>query len=65
VLNQYRAGLVAYTDVVSAQTSALTARRNLLQAGVDRQTTAVALIQALGGGWTSGALQPGSGTAIR
>jgi outer membrane protein TolC len=56
MLNQYRAGLVAYTDVISAQTSALTARRNLLQAGVDRQTTAVALIQALGGGWTAASL---------
>jgi len=57
VLNQYRAGLVAYTDVVTAQTSALSARRNLLQAGVDRQTTAVALIQALGGGWTAASPQ--------
>lgn len=50
-LNQYRAGLIAYTDVVTAQASALSARRSLLQAGVDRQTSAVALIQALGGGW--------------
>ena len=60
ILNQYRAGLVAYTDVVSAQASALTARRNLLQAGVDRQTTAVALIQALGGGWSTADLQTSS-----
>jgi outer membrane protein TolC len=53
LLNQYRAGQVAYTDVVSAQASALSARRALLTAGVARQTTAVALIQALGGGWSA------------
>ncbi|MGR4866019.1 efflux transporter outer membrane subunit [Caulobacter sp. LARHSG274] len=53
LLNQYRAGQVAYTDVVTAQASALSARRALLTAGVARQTAAVALIQALGGGWTA------------
>ncbi|KRA58384.1 RND transporter [Caulobacter sp. Root655] len=53
LLNQYRAGQVAYTDVVTAQASALSARRALLTAAVARQTTAVALIQALGGGWTA------------
>jgi NodT family efflux transporter outer membrane factor (OMF) lipoprotein len=52
ILNQYKAGQVAYTDVVSAQAAALSARRALLTAAVARQTTAVALIQALGGGWT-------------
>ena len=53
LLNQYKAGQVAYTDVVTAQASALSARRSLLTATVARQTTAVALIQALGGGWTA------------
>lgn len=52
LLNQYRAGQVAYTDVVTAQASALTARRALLTTAVSRQTTAVALVQALGGGWS-------------
>ncbi|CAN5423897.1 efflux transporter outer membrane subunit [soil metagenome] len=51
LLNQYKAGQVAYTDVVQAQASALSARRALLTAAVQRQTTAVTLIQALGGGW--------------
>ena len=50
-LNRYRAGLVSYSDVVIAQVSALNARRALVQAQADRQTAAVALIQALGGGW--------------
>ena len=51
MLNRYRAGQVGYTDVVTAQTTALTARRALVQSQADRQTTAVALIQSLGGGW--------------
>jgi NodT family efflux transporter outer membrane factor (OMF) lipoprotein len=51
LLNRYRAGQVVYTDVVSAQVTALNARRALVQAQADRQTTAAALIQALGGGW--------------
>ena len=52
-LNRYRSGLVNYTEVISAQTTALAARRALVQATADRQTTAVALIQSLGGGWVS------------
>jgi len=51
LLNQYKAGQVAYTDVVTAQASALSARRTLVTTAVSRQTTAVALVQALGGGW--------------
>jgi NodT family efflux transporter outer membrane factor (OMF) lipoprotein len=51
VLNRYRSGQVGYTEVITAQTTALSARRALVQATADRQTTAVALIQSLGGGW--------------
>ena len=53
VLNRYRSGQVSYTEVITAQTTALTARRALVQATADRQTTAVALIQSLGGGWSN------------
>ena len=53
VLNRYRSGQVSYTEVITAQTTALSARRALVQATADRQTTAVALIQALGGGWVT------------
>ena len=53
VLNRYRSGLISYTEVITAQTAALNARRALVQATGDRQTTAVALIQSLGGGWKS------------
>ncbi len=51
VLNRYQAGQVNYTDVITAQQNAETARRALVQAQVDRQLAAVALIQAIGGGW--------------
>ena len=50
-LNRYKAGQVSYTEVVQAQATALSARRALVQAQADRQTTAVALIQSIGGGW--------------
>jgi NodT family efflux transporter outer membrane factor (OMF) lipoprotein len=51
VFNRYRAGQVSYTEVVTAQVSALNTRRSLLQLGATRQVAAIALIQALGGGW--------------
>ncbi|MDB5419766.1 MAG: transporter [Phenylobacterium sp.] len=53
VLNQYREGQVAYTNVVTAQVQALTTRRALVQAAAMRETTAVALVQSIGGGWTA------------
>jgi NodT family efflux transporter outer membrane factor (OMF) lipoprotein len=52
VLNRYRSGLVGFTEVVTAQASAASARRALVSVQSDRQVAAVALIQALGGGWT-------------
>ncbi|SCX61500.1 efflux transporter outer membrane subunit [Variovorax sp. EL159] len=54
LLNRYREAQVAYTDVVTAQVAALSARRTLVQVQLNRQTAAVALIQALGGGWQAG-----------
>ncbi|RYY84449.1 MAG: efflux transporter outer membrane subunit, partial [Comamonadaceae bacterium] len=56
ILNRYRAGQVSYTEVVTAQASALSARRTVLQLQVNRQTAAVGLIQGLGGGWDAGGL---------
>jgi outer membrane protein TolC len=57
VLNRYEAGQVGYTEVITAQQNAAAARRALVQAQIDRQLAAVALIQALGGGW--GGLEAG------
>jgi NodT family efflux transporter outer membrane factor (OMF) lipoprotein len=51
-LNQYRAGTVSYTNVVVAQTSALAARQALARVELQRQTTAIALIRAVGGDWS-------------
>ena len=51
ILNRYREGQLSYTDVVTAQASALSARRALVQVAVSRQVSAITLIQALGGGW--------------
>jgi NodT family efflux transporter outer membrane factor (OMF) lipoprotein len=51
VVNRYQAGQVSFVDVVTAQAAAYTARRALAQATAQRQNTAVALIQSLGGGW--------------
>lgn len=51
VLNRYQAGQVNFTEVITAQASAASARRALVQAQIDRQVAAVALVQALGGGW--------------
>ncbi len=59
-LNRYRSGQVNFTEVITAQATALNARRALVQAAADRQTTAVALIQSLGGGWQAG---PGAVTS--
>lgn len=57
LLNQYRSGQVAYTDVVVAQASALSARRTALGSARDRIVAAISLVQALGGGW-NGDLDP-------
>ena len=51
VLNRYQAGQIGYTEVITAQQNAASARRALVQSQVDRQVAAVALIQSLGGGW--------------
>lgn len=51
--NQYLSGTVDYSQVILAQTNALTARQNQIQSVVNQQTAAIALIQAIGGGWDS------------
>jgi outer membrane protein TolC len=53
LLNQYRAGTVAFTAVVVAQAMLLNNQELALTVRQDRFLAAVALIQALGGGWDS------------
>jgi len=53
LLNEYNAGTVDYTSVVTAQATALNARQTLLTLQVQRMSTQISLIEALGGGWTT------------
>ncbi len=52
-LNSYRAGISAFTAVLTAQTTSLNARRSVMQLQLQRQQAVVALIEALGGGWVA------------
>jgi outer membrane protein TolC len=58
-LNEYNAGTVDYTTVAAAQASALQSQVSQLQIEASRLATAVALIEALGGGWTAADLPKG------
>jgi NodT family efflux transporter outer membrane factor (OMF) lipoprotein len=50
-LNQYKAGTVPYSSVITAQTTRLNAEETALSVLSSRLQASVALIQALGGGW--------------
>ncbi|HXQ80786.1 MAG TPA: efflux transporter outer membrane subunit [Opitutaceae bacterium] len=52
-LNEYNAGTVDFTTVAAAQVTELTNREAALGINTSQLTSSVALIQALGGGWTS------------
>ena len=56
IFNQYKAGTVAYTNVVIAQTAALANAENAVNIRQNRLLASVALIQALGGGWDAAQL---------
>jgi outer membrane protein TolC len=56
LLNQYQAGTVAFTAVVVAQANLLTSEQSALTVRQNRFLAAVALIEALGGGWDTGLL---------
>ena len=49
--NQYKAGVVTYLNVITAQTTSYTAHNATLLIAGQQLTANVALIQALGGGW--------------
>jgi NodT family efflux transporter outer membrane factor (OMF) lipoprotein len=55
-LNQYKAGTVPYSSVITAQTTRLTSEETALQVLSSRLQASVALIEALGGGWTEARL---------
>ena len=60
ITNQYRAGIVNYLDVITAQTAALTNERTAATILGNRLNAAVLLIKALGGGWNASNLPPPS-----
>ncbi|TCM22102.1 NodT family efflux transporter outer membrane factor (OMF) lipoprotein [Novosphingobium sp. PhB165] len=49
--NQYLAGIIDYSQVIVAQTTAFNARQTQIQAVIDQQTATIALMQAIGGKW--------------
>jgi NodT family efflux transporter outer membrane factor (OMF) lipoprotein len=55
-LNQYKAGTVPYSSVITAQTSRLSAEQTALAVLSNRLQASVALIEAVGGGWNASQL---------
>jgi NodT family efflux transporter outer membrane factor (OMF) lipoprotein len=60
ITNQYRAGTVAYTSVVTAQAASLSAKQSELTIHQNQLTTTVGLLQAMGGGWKAPVLTSSS-----
>lgn len=55
-LNQYKAGTVPYSSVITAQTTRLSAEQTALTVLSNRLQSSVALIEAVGGGWNASQL---------
>jgi NodT family efflux transporter outer membrane factor (OMF) lipoprotein len=55
-LNQYKAGTVPYTSVITSQTTTLASEQTALTVQLNRLSASVALIEAIGGGWSSASL---------
>jgi NodT family efflux transporter outer membrane factor (OMF) lipoprotein len=55
-LNEYQAGTVSYTTVITAQVTLLNAQEAALLVQENRLIASVALVQALGGGWDTSQL---------
>ena len=58
-LNEYKAGTVDYTTVITAQTTALSASQSVISVLEQRLIASVALVEDLGGGWTTADLPHG------
>ncbi len=53
VINQYKAGTVPYSSVLTSQIAAYSARKNAADVVGLQMTSAVGLIKSLGGGWNA------------
>lgn len=58
-LNQYEAGTVDYTTVITAQTNSLNNQQTALTVMQSRILANVSLVEALGGGWTTAQMPSG------
>jgi NodT family efflux transporter outer membrane factor (OMF) lipoprotein len=56
VTNQYKAGLVDYSSVITAQNAAFAAQKSAADVNGLQMTAAVGLVEALGGGWNASAI---------
>ncbi len=63
-LNEYQAGTVAYTSVITEQAALLSAQQAQLSVQQSRLVDSVALIQALGGGWEATQLPPSASEGL-
>ena len=61
--NQYKAGIVDYLTVITAQATALNDEVQAVNIRTRRMTTSVLLVEALGGGWTTASLPGRAGVA--
>ncbi len=57
--NRYKGGVITYLDVAIAQSLALNHEQTVVQLTASRQAAAVALIKALGAGWTTDTVEKG------
>jgi NodT family efflux transporter outer membrane factor (OMF) lipoprotein len=60
-MNQYRAGTVPYSSVLTAQVTTLSNEQTALTVRQNRFVASIALIEALGGGWDVSQLPVGDG----
>jgi multidrug efflux system outer membrane protein len=61
--NRYRAGLVTFLEVATAENTALDIERTTVQLRGQQLVAAVALVKSLGGGWQSPSATPQSARA--
>jgi len=58
--NRYKAGLITYLEVATAQSSALAVERSVVQLQGAKLVATVGLIKSLGGGWEAEGLRAGT-----
>jgi outer membrane protein TolC len=57
-MHRYQGGAVGYLEVVTAQSTALTNERTAIEIARRRLDASVLLVEALGGLWDAGGVQP-------